>query len=168
MGRSFPSAWGPFWHLRIYCATFCFRVSPVFVRGTRPTRRKVFPHPTVGAPSASNSPRALSAQALRDDITDIGEYIKNNFLGKLLGQWYIFISHISTEVVHKWTIKNMKKCNQFWTREEIRPSSLFSCSTLAAYFASSCSERSLLRRPARQKSAFGTSLTSARSSAARS
>ena len=54
-----------FWHLRIYCATFCFRVTPVFVRGTRPTRQKVFPHPTVGAPSASNSPSALSAQALR-------------------------------------------------------------------------------------------------------
>ena len=28
------------------------------MRGTRPTRQKVFPHPTVGAPSASNSPSA--------------------------------------------------------------------------------------------------------------
>ena len=37
------------------------------MRGTRPTRQKVFPHPTVGAPSASNSPSALSAQALRDN-----------------------------------------------------------------------------------------------------
>ena len=35
----------------------------VFVRGTRPTRQKVLPNPTVGAPSASNSPSALSAQA---------------------------------------------------------------------------------------------------------
>ena len=28
------------------------------MRGTRPTLQKVFPHPTVGAPSASNSPSA--------------------------------------------------------------------------------------------------------------
>ena len=53
---------GPLWAIG---ATFRFRVTPVFVRGTRPTRQKVFPHPTVGAPSASNSPSALSAQALR-------------------------------------------------------------------------------------------------------
>ena len=36
-----------------------------FRKRKRPTRQKVFPHPTVGAPSASNSPGALSAQALR-------------------------------------------------------------------------------------------------------
>ena len=30
-------------------------------------RQKVFPHPTVGAPSASNSPSAISAQAQRVD-----------------------------------------------------------------------------------------------------
>ena len=30
----------PFSHLRIYCATFCFQVTLVFVRGTRPTRQK--------------------------------------------------------------------------------------------------------------------------------
>ena len=35
------------------------------MRGTRPTRQKVFPHPTVGAPSASNSPSALSVRAPR-------------------------------------------------------------------------------------------------------
>ena len=40
-------------------------VTGVFVKKIRLTRQKVFPLPTVGAPSASNSPSALSAQALR-------------------------------------------------------------------------------------------------------
>ena len=38
---------------------------PVFVKKNRPTRQKVFPHPTLGAPSASNSPSALSARERR-------------------------------------------------------------------------------------------------------
>ena len=47
-------------------STFRFWVTVLFVKKkTRPTRQKVFPHPTVGAPSASNSPSALIAQALR-------------------------------------------------------------------------------------------------------
>ena len=55
---------GPFWHLWIYCATFCFRVTAVFVRGvpqgTRPLCQKVFPHPIVRTPSASITALALS------------------------------------------------------------------------------------------------------------
>ena len=42
---------------------FSFPSYAIFVRGTRPTGQKVFPHPTVGAPSACNSPSALSARA---------------------------------------------------------------------------------------------------------
>ena len=37
----------------------------VFAKETWPTRQKVFPLPFVGAQSASNSPSALSRQALR-------------------------------------------------------------------------------------------------------
>ena len=48
MGRSFPSAWGPFWHLRIYCATFCFRVKPVFARGPVRRAKKSSPTPLGG------------------------------------------------------------------------------------------------------------------------
>ena len=41
-----------------------FRVTAVFIKN-RPTRQKVSPYPTVGAPSASNSPSALGTQARR-------------------------------------------------------------------------------------------------------
>ena len=41
-------------HLRIHCATFRFRETAVFVKKERPKRQKVFPHPTVGARSASS------------------------------------------------------------------------------------------------------------------
>ena len=40
---------------------FLFPSYARFCEGTRPTRQKVFPHPTVRTPSASNSPSALSA-----------------------------------------------------------------------------------------------------------
>ena len=62
--RAFGPAFIPFWHLRIYCATFRFQVMPVLVRGTRPMRQKVFAHPSVGVTSASNSRSALSTEAL--------------------------------------------------------------------------------------------------------
>ena len=44
---------------------FSFASYARFREGTRPMPQKVFPHPTVRAPSASNSPSALSARALR-------------------------------------------------------------------------------------------------------
>ena len=44
---------------------FSFPSYARFREGTRPMHQKVFPHPTVRAPSASNSPSALSARALR-------------------------------------------------------------------------------------------------------
>ena len=44
---------------------FLFRSYSCFRKKIRLTRQKVFPPPTVGVPSASNSPSALSAQALR-------------------------------------------------------------------------------------------------------
>ena len=44
---------------------FPFRSYSCFRKKIRLTRQKVFPTPTVGAPSASKSPSALSAQALR-------------------------------------------------------------------------------------------------------
>ena len=44
---------------------FSFPSYARFREGTRPMPQKVFPHPTVRAPSASNSPSALSARALR-------------------------------------------------------------------------------------------------------
>ena len=43
---------------------FCFGETAVFVKNW-PTRQKFFPHPTVVAPSASNSPGALSAFCAR-------------------------------------------------------------------------------------------------------
>ena len=43
--------------------TFRSRETAVFVQKTWLTRQKVFPHPTVGALSASDSPSALSAPA---------------------------------------------------------------------------------------------------------
>ena len=43
--------------------TFHFRVTAIFIKKTWLKRQKVFPHPTAGAPSASNSPSALSARA---------------------------------------------------------------------------------------------------------
>ena len=45
--------------------TFRSWVMAIFVKKTWPTRQKVFPLPTVGALSASNSSSALSVQALR-------------------------------------------------------------------------------------------------------
>ena len=42
---------------------FSFPSYARFREGTRPMPQKVFPHPTVRAPSASNNPSALSAQA---------------------------------------------------------------------------------------------------------
>ena len=36
-----------------------FRVTAVFIKKNRPKRQKVFPHPTLRVPSASNSPSAL-------------------------------------------------------------------------------------------------------------
>ena len=42
---------------------FSFPSYARFREGTRPMPQKVFPHPTVRAPSASNSPSALSARA---------------------------------------------------------------------------------------------------------
>ena len=50
-------------HLGIDFSTFRFGVTAVFVTKIWLTRQKVFPLPTVGAPSASNSPSALSARA---------------------------------------------------------------------------------------------------------
>ena len=47
-GRAYPSAWGPLWHLRIYCATFRFRVTPVFVRGPVRRAKKSSPTPLWG------------------------------------------------------------------------------------------------------------------------
>merc|ERR1719433_1631989 len=44
---------------------FPFRSYSCFRKKFRLTAQKVFPPPTVGVPSASNSPSALSAQALR-------------------------------------------------------------------------------------------------------
>merc|ERR1712107_548302 len=44
---------------------FPIRSYSCFRKKIRLTAQKVFPPPTVGAPSASNSPSALSAQALR-------------------------------------------------------------------------------------------------------
>ena len=44
---------------------FPFRSYSCFLKKIRLTRQKVFPLPDVGAPSASNSPSALNAQALR-------------------------------------------------------------------------------------------------------
>jgi len=44
---------------------FPFRSYSCFRKKIRLTAQKVFPPPTVGAPSASNSPSALSAQVLR-------------------------------------------------------------------------------------------------------
>ena len=44
---------------------FPFRSYSSFRKKIRLTRQKVFPLPTVGAPPASNSPSALSVQALR-------------------------------------------------------------------------------------------------------
>ena len=41
---------------------FLFLSYARFREGTHPTRQKVFPHPTVRTPSASNSPSALSAR----------------------------------------------------------------------------------------------------------
>ena len=64
-----------FFHLGYDFLTFCSRVTAVFVKKKkRLTRQKVFPHPTVGAgaPSARNSPSALSAQALNNFICDFG------------------------------------------------------------------------------------------------
>ena len=43
-------------HLGIDFSTFRSGVTAVFVKKSRLTRQKVFPLPTVGAPSASNSP----------------------------------------------------------------------------------------------------------------
>ena len=54
-----PRRWLRFSNL----CNFSFPSYARFREGTRPTRQKVFPHPTVGAPSASNSPSALSARA---------------------------------------------------------------------------------------------------------
>ena len=45
---------------------FSFPSYARFREGTRPMPQKVFSHPTVRAPSASNSPSSLSAQALRE------------------------------------------------------------------------------------------------------
>merc|ERR1711963_945356 len=44
---------------------FPFQSYSCFRKKIRLTRQKVFPPPTVGVPSASKSPSALSAQALR-------------------------------------------------------------------------------------------------------
>ena len=49
-------------HLGLDYSTFRLRVTVVFVK-KRPPRQKVFPHPCMGAPSASNSPSTLSARA---------------------------------------------------------------------------------------------------------
>ena len=46
--RLYPSAWGPFWHLWIYCATFRYRVTPVFVRGPSRCTKKSSPTPLWG------------------------------------------------------------------------------------------------------------------------
>ena len=45
--------------------TFRSQFMAVFLKKKRSTRQKAFPLPTVGAPSTSNSPSALRAQALR-------------------------------------------------------------------------------------------------------
>ena len=52
-----------------------------FCKKTRLMRQKVLPLPTVGAPSASNSPSALSSQALR--------------AGWITLSWYIWCGHDS-------------------------------------------------------------------------
>ena len=57
MTVNFPP-WKPFFD-------FPFRSYSCFRKNIRLTAQKVFPPPTVGAPSASNSPSTLSAQALR-------------------------------------------------------------------------------------------------------
>ena len=57
--------------------TFRFRVMVVFVRG--PVWQKVFAHPTVGAPSADNSPSALSARAGTITIKPIEEMKRKIF-----------------------------------------------------------------------------------------
>merc|ERR1719494_144483 len=55
MTVNFPP-WKPFFD-------FPFRSYSCFRKKIRLTRQKVFPPPTVGVPSASNSPSALSARA---------------------------------------------------------------------------------------------------------
>ena len=52
-------------HLGNDFSTFRSGVTAVFVKKNQLTRQNVFPLPTVGALSASNSPSALSAPALR-------------------------------------------------------------------------------------------------------
>ena len=61
MKVNFPP-WKPFFDFPIWSYS-CFR------KKIRLTSQKVFPPPTVGVPSASKSPSALSAQALRLDKT---------------------------------------------------------------------------------------------------
>ena len=41
--------------------------------------------------------------------TRLENTICNTYTWELQGLWYIFISHISTEVVHKWTIQKHEK-----------------------------------------------------------
>ena len=55
--------WDQFFILR-------FRVTAVFIKKTRPTRQKVFPHPIVRAMSASISPSAHSAGWI-NSVTDL-------------------------------------------------------------------------------------------------
>ena len=67
---------------------------------TWPTRQKVFPLPTVRASSASNSPSALSAQALRMNIDPLvftrgvwWELIETCLVANVRGTDLIFIDH---------------------------------------------------------------------------
>ena len=64
---------------RYYYYDFLFPSCARFREGTRPMPQKVFPHPTVRAPSASNSPSALSAGWIINK--------ENEEEGKIMGKW---------------------------------------------------------------------------------
>ena len=69
----------------------------VFVKKIRLTRQKAFPLPTVGASSASNSPSALSVQALR-----LEKPLKKAFAFL----YSIVISQTSIRAMWWWELKN--------------------------------------------------------------
>ena len=73
---------------------FSFPSYARFREGTRSMPQKVFPHPTVRAPSASNSPSALSARAGYHHPINLVKLFQSN---KQLQQYVIFRGKYKTK-----------------------------------------------------------------------
>ena len=64
-------------------------------------RQQIFPLPTVGAPSASNSPSALSARA--------GKQIQRSIAGDFSIDFCMSQSNLSIKIFYIWVTDNFEK-----------------------------------------------------------